>query len=247
MHFASYYVVVLAFAVALIGALGGLWFSSLPHSARVIVPFSGGLLVGVALLGLLPEIVEQAGWWRGVPVFAAGYLLLLAVDRNLHVDANVNSDGLTVLHGFITPLLIAAVVHAFLDGWGLVSVGNTGSSAIQFTFPVAVMLHKAPEGLALGAIFRASSKTRWAAFGWCAFAESATLVGGWAEGSLTRQLGSGWTYYPLASAGGCFLYLGYHAIRGELKISDNRPVWVPALAGLAGSALVQQGARIMGR
>lgn len=247
MHFASYSVVVLAFLVALAGALGGLWFSSLPKSGRVIVPFSGGLLVGVALLGLLPEIAEQVGWRKGLPVFAAGYLVLLVLDRKVLVDFHHNhTDGEVGLSGFILPLLIAAGVHAFLDGWGLATVGSGGPVAIQLTFPVAVMLHKAPEGLALGAIFRAFSATRSRAFGWCALAESATLLGGWAGGALTDRLGSAWTNYPLAVAGGSFLYLGVHAIRDERHYADARAVWVPALLGIAGVVAIQQGARIMG-
>jgi zinc transporter ZupT len=243
--------VLLAFAVAMTGALAGLWMSSLPESARIVVPFSGGLLVGVALFGLLPELAAEIGLFRGIPVFAAGYLLLMLVDRNVHAvcpscshDHN-HSDCSRTLHGFTGPLLIAASAHAFLDGWGTASAGLGHSIAVRLGFPAAVMLHKAPEGLALGAIFRASTKSRWAALGWCCVAEGATLVGGWAGTALTPRLGSAWTNYPLALAGGCFLYLGYHAVHGEWKRVGVRWSLGPGLAGLAGAAAVQSGVRLI--
>jgi hypothetical protein len=35
----------------------------------------------VALFGLLPELAEQAGWMLSAALFAAGYGLLIAVNR----------------------------------------------------------------------------------------------------------------------------------------------------------------------
>jgi zinc transporter ZupT len=250
--FSSFDLVLLAFTVALAGAVAGLWMSSLPDRARAVVPFSGGLLMGVALFGLLPELLGEIGWLRGVPVFAAGYLALMLVDKKIHAvcpscshDHN-HSDCTSALHGFTTPLLIAASAHAFLDGWGMASAGLGHSAAVRFGFPAAVMLHKVPEGLALGAIFRASTRSRWTALGWCVLAESATLAGGWAGAVLTPRMGTGWTNYPLALAGGAFLYLGYHAVHGEWRRAGARVALAPALAGFGGAAMVQSAVRVIG-
>jgi zinc transporter ZupT len=252
LSFPAFDLIILAFAVALLGALGGLWMAALPKSARAVIPFSGGLLIGVAFFGLLPELAVEIGWLQGPLVFAAGYLILFLVDRNLHAicpscshDHNHN-DCSRSLHGFTGPLLIAAAIHAFLDGWGLSSAAWGNSAAVRLAFPVAVMLHKIPEGLALGAIFRAAAKSRAAAFGWCFLAESATLAGGWAGVSLTPRLGSAWTNYPLAIAGGCFLYLGYHAVDAEWRRFGRRPAFVPALTGFTGAAMVQSAVRWFG-
>ncbi len=171
------------------GAFGGLWMSALPKGARQVIPFSGGLLVGVALFGLLPELAGEIGWFRGVPVFLAGYLLLLWLDRRFHghahLDVEEEESGYT--DAFTVPLLLAASAHAFLDGWGLATVGR--SEGISFVFPIAVMLHKAPEGLALGAIFRAATGSRAKSFALSASAEAATFAGGWAGAVLTPRVG----------------------------------------------------------
>ncbi|MCU1258218.1 MAG: zinc/iron permease [Bryobacterales bacterium] len=231
-----------AFAVAVAGAVPGLYLNSIPRAARVAIPFSGGILLGVSLFGLLPELAGEIGWLRGLPVFAAGYLLLLLLDRYVFAvcpscshDHN-HSDCSSALHGFTVPLVFAASAHAFLDGWGLVGAEHGVSAGVRIAFPVAVMLHKIPEGLALGAILRASTRSRGTAFAWCVAVEAATLVGGAAGIRLTPHLGSAWTNYPLAVAGGCFLYLGYHAIHGK---------WRPAVTGIAGAAVLQQGARVL--
>jgi zinc transporter ZupT len=162
-----------------------------------------------------------------------------------HAYLDVEEEHRGYTGEFTAPLLLAASAHAFLDGWGLASAGH--SEAVSVVFPVAVMLHKAPEGLALGAIFRASTGSRGKAFGLCFVAEAATFVGGWAGAVLTPKLGSAWTNYPLAIAGGCFLYLGYHAIEGEWRRYGLRAVWLPAVIGFAGAAAVQSGIWKLGR
>jgi zinc transporter ZupT len=247
LSFPAFDLLSVAFAVALAGAYGGLWMSALPAGARLVIPFSGGLLVGVALFGLLPELVREIGWLRGVPVFTAGYLMLAWLDRRFHGHAHVDVEE--EHHGytgdFTVPLVLAASVHAFLDGWGLASAGRT--DGVGLVFPVAVMLHKAPEGLALGAIFRLATGSRSKAFGLCFLAEFTTFVGGWAGAVLTPKLGSAWTNYPLAVAGGAFLYLGYHAVDGEWKRAGLRAVWLPAAFGFAGAAIVQSGVWRLGR
>jgi zinc transporter ZupT len=245
LHLATLNLTLLAFAVAVLGALAGLWIEEIPRSARVVIPFSGGLLAGVALFGLLPELAAEVGWLRGLPVFGLGYVILLAIDRYLHVvcpscshDHN-HGDCARALHGYTVPLLIAAAAHAFLDGWGLASTALGNSEAVRLTFPLAVMLHKAPEGLALGVIFRASTKSLWSALAFCILVEAATPLGGWAGTVFTPHLGSAWTNYPLAAAGGCFLYLGWHAVHAEWKSIGPRAAFIPAVTGLASVAIIQ--------
>ncbi|MDQ6679271.1 MAG: ZIP family metal transporter [Acidobacteriota bacterium] len=208
----------LAFTVALAGVVPGLYLSKVPRVTRYIILLSGVLLLGVSLFGLLPELAEEIGWLRGVPVFAAGYCILLVFDRYTGTvcpgcsHGHNHKDCESALHGFTIPLACAAAAHAFLDGWGLASVGPAASTGVRLAFPAAVLVHKLPEGIALGAILKSSTSSRPRAIVWAGAAESATLVGAFAGMALTPRLGSAWTNYPLALAGGCFLYLGYHAL-----------------------------------
>jgi zinc transporter ZupT len=240
----------LATATALLGAAIGVCLRGAGHSTRVMVPFAGGLLLGISVFGLLPELVAEIGWARGLVLFATGYLLLLGVNHYIFpVCPSCAHDHdhdvcRAALHGFAAPLVAAAVVHSLLDGWSIVTAQWAGPPGVRLSLPVAVVLHKIPEGIALGAILRAAVVSRAAAFAWCLLAEGATLIGGAAGLELAPRLGQAWLSYPLAIAGGFFFYLGFHAVHGDWKRRGAIPAFMPALTGAAGAAALQQGVRI---
>ena len=214
----------------------------------MLIPLSGGLLIGVAAFGLIPELIGDIGWLRGVALVAAGYMLLKILDKFVFsvcptcAHDHSHEGCIEPLHGFAGPLLAATTIHAFVDGWGLVAVQvGTYSPGAVTAFAAALLLHKIPEGLALGTILRASVKNGRTAFALCALVELSTVVGGAAGLWLTP---ANWVSYPLAIAGGTFLFLGVHAVHGDWKRRGARPAFIPALAGAAGAALLQQGLRI---
>jgi zinc transporter ZupT len=216
-----------------------------------MIPFAGGLLVGVAVFGLLPEMVAEMGWWRGLVLFAAGYLVLLAVNRFIFpvcpscAHDHDHDACRSALHGFAGPLVLAAAVHSTLDGWSIVTAEGAALPGVRLALPLAVVLHKIPEGIALGAILRAAVVSPVAAFAWCMLAEGVTLMGGMAGLALAPHLGPAWVFYPLAIAGGFFFYLGFHAVHGEWKRRGAIPAFMPALTGAAGAAALQQGVRAL--
>jgi zinc transporter ZupT len=106
---------------------------------------------------------------------------------------------------------------------------------------IAVALHKIPEGLALGAMARASVSSRSSALFWSVLAEMMTLVGGILGLAIAPQLGTAWITYPLAVAAGWLFYLGAHAVHEEWKRRGPLPACVTALTGAAGAAALQQG------
>jgi zinc transporter ZupT len=201
-----------------------------------MVPFGGGVLMGVATFWILPEMAESLGWPAALTLIAAGFGLLWVIDRYVHPVCPACSHSHdhekceATLHGFATPLLAAAALHSALDGW---SAGFGG------VFVWAVAFHKIPEGIALGAIARASLNSRATAVLLCALAESSTLVGAGLEGVLAPHLNATNLHVLLALAGGSFLYLGGHAVHGELRHNGRTPALLPAFAGMAGSSLVR--------
>jgi hypothetical protein len=147
----------LATAVGLGGAVLGLWLTGMRRRVRVVVPFSAGVLLGVALFGLLPELALEFGWTASVLLFAAGYGLLFAVNRFAYPvcpscahDHDHNSCS-TELHGFAGPLIVAAALHSFLDGWSVATAQLAVPLGLRVAVPLAVGLHKLPEGIALAA------------------------------------------------------------------------------------------------
>ena len=238
---------VLATLVALAGSLIGMWLTGASRRARVVVPFSAGVLVGVAAFFLLPELISELGWPAALLLVAGGYALLFGINRYVYPvcptcshDHNHNECA-TVLHGFAAPLVSATALHAFLDGWGITTAEGAATAGVRVLVPVAIALHKLPEGIALGGILRASMKSRLATFGWCVLAEGTTVIGGAVGLALAPHLGVAWVSYPLGLAAGVFVYLGTHAVHEEWKRRGPAPAFVPALTGAAGAAVLQQG------
>jgi zinc transporter ZupT len=232
--------------------IGGaaLGVSSLMGAPRKIVPFSGGLLMGVALFGVLPDLAGHYGWTAGVALLAAGVGALALFGRYVYPvcpscsHTHDHDHCARVLHGFASPLVAAACLHAFLDGVGISAAQHEEASGLGAVLVFGVILHKIPEGVALGIMLRASMRTRAAAFAWCAVAEGATLAGGAFESAVTGRAGVGWVTGALALAGGSFIYLGFHAVHGEWR-RHGAPAVGPALTGAAGAAVLQQGLRVL--
>ena len=67
-----------------------------------------------------------------------------------------HDDCATRLHGFATPLLIAAGLHSALDGWSVAA----GNSMLPPAFTIGIAFHKLPEGIALGVMARASMERK---------------------------------------------------------------------------------------
>ncbi|MBV9505340.1 MAG: ZIP family metal transporter [Acidobacteriia bacterium] len=234
----------------------GIWLAATGRQSsrfrRLLLPFSAGLLLGVALFGLLPELALEAGWKWSLSLFGLGYLALAAFDRYVYPVCPTCSHGhdhsscMESLHGFAQPLVTAAAIHSFLDGWS-VATAQSAHVGLRVTIPLAVALHKIPEGLALGGVLRAAIHSRPAALGWCVLAEGATLVGGALGLALAPQLGTAWILYPLGVASGWIFYLGCHAVHEEWRTRGAAPVFVSILTGLAGAAVIQRGAEALFR
>ena len=244
---------VLATLVGWAGAALGVWLTGMRPRARIVVPFSAGVLLGVALFGLAPELAADLGWALVLLLAGAGYASLLLIDRYVYpvcptCSHNHNHAACEEeLHGFAAPLILAAAAHSFLDGWSVATAQISLSLGLRIAVPLAVALHKVPEGIALGGILRASLGSRTAALAWCLPAEGATLVGGAAGLLLAPHLGVRWITWPLCLAAGWLFYLGWHAVHEEWKSRGARPAFLSALTGMAGAAVVQRGAETLFR
>ena len=187
---------------------------------RYLIPLSGVILVGVALAVLMPELATVIGWAPTIARAAAGYGALMAIDRlavSVCPSCDHHKHGPDIrLEGFLTPLLAAVAFHAFVDGWGLVAA-HTVTPGAGKALAAAILLHKIPEGLTLGAVTRASFDRIGSALGWCVAVEMATVAGGAAGLWLTP---GAWVSYPLAVAAGTFLFLGGGALGVRLKWAD---------------------------
>src|SRR5579862_5618915 len=147
-----------ALIATLIGVAGvflGLWLTSAGRRTRLVIPFSAGVLLGVVLFGLLPELIGEAGWLTTGVFFAGGYGLLFLINRRVApicptcAHDHDHDACRTALHGFAAPLIGASMLHSFFDGWSLAAVQLASEHGIRLAVVLAVALHKIPEGMAL--------------------------------------------------------------------------------------------------
>ena len=215
----------LSLIAALIGIAGACCGAYVPVAhgrARLSVPGSGAIVLALSLFSILPEMAGEAGWLRAGALYGCGYAILFIIDKYVHPVcpscSHTHDHGHceVELHGFSVPLVIATSIHAFIDGWGMTVAQNAGAGSMRTTVPIAVLLHKIPEGLALGVMLHASLKSRMTAAAWGTASELATAVGALVAMSLLPGASPVWARDLLAVAGGTFLYLGFHAVHGAL-------------------------------
>lgn len=230
------FTVLLITIVGLLGAAAGVYLSNPRFSTSNLASAGGGLLFGIALFWLVPEIADTSNWLLAVPLTLVACVLVTILDRLLHTAGKPSRGGV------VTPLLIAAMVHSFLDGWAVRVVGDQPLANVAV--PAGLALHKFPEGLALGWVSRRLNWTHSGAFAACAVVELATMIGGLLEPKAdqagTAIFGIGWTAFVLAVIAGSFLYLGAHAVIASRRKGGAGAVFVGTLLGVAIAAYVQR-------
>jgi zinc transporter ZupT len=182
--------------------------TSIDGRGRWLAKAGGALLAAVALFGLLPELAGVVGWVLAAGLAAVGYALLAALDHFGVPVCPSCSHGT----GYLSALIAAVAVHALVDGWSMVAVGAANPGAVSAAISTAIVLHKVPEGLALGALLQPAVGGRGKTIAFSALAELPTVIGG---GIGTYTAPAVWVNYPLALAAGTFLFLGLHALRQQ--------------------------------
>lgn len=233
------------FALTLAAAYVGIRLADAPRLSRQVLPFSGGVLVGIAIFWVFPNIGEQYGWWGAFCGIAAGFCLLWLVNRYVFAvcpacspthDHNACAQR---LHGFTAPLLAAASLHSFFDGWSLGVAHEQSAEGVRLAFFAGIGIHKLPEGIALGVMLLAGTGSVSKAWLSCAGVQSLMMVGGLLAVIAAPHLGPYWISSLLSIAAGMFIYLGYHAVEGEYRARGMLTAFMPALTGAAGAAALR--------
>jgi zinc transporter ZupT len=198
--------------LALAGAWAGAYAGREERFAQHLAAAGGGLLFGVSIFWLVPEIGETLGR-------SAAVLVVLSV-----------AVLLGLLDCVIWPLLAATALHSFLDGWSVRAL------ALRPVI-VGLALHKIPEGAALGWIVRRSLGSRRKAIIAAGAPELLTLVGAFVQPGLNasgyQQFGERWTAGALAMIAGGFVFLGFHAVIPHWKRRDGMAVFAATLLVMA--------------
>ncbi len=166
-----------AFATVLSTLAGGALAFSLRRELQTVVALTGGVVVAVALLDVLPEAVEAVGDGERVGLLAGAGFLSFFLAHRLLVLHHRDPEALARSHEHVGVLGAAGLsLHSFIDGLGIGLAFNLSTSAGVLVF-VAVVSHDFADGLnTVGFILRHGGAPRKALL-WLSVDAAAPLLG----------------------------------------------------------------------
>ena len=181
--------------------------------SNLVLPISGGMLFGIAIFWILPEMTELAGWPRAFLWATSIFLLFLVIDRKIFpICPCCGHRGCTPGNrpalGFV-PLIGAIVLHNIFDGW-TIALSNHVDGAAKWQLVGGVLAHKLPEALIFGLMLAVSTKKRRHALLAALVTASGIGVGATGQALVVHSAASTIGFASLALAGASFLFIGVH-------------------------------------
>ncbi len=188
--------------------VGGLFALRLSDRLHLILGFSGGAVLGVALFDLVPEAISLAADRFSVSatmgVLAAGFLSYMLVDRTIVLHRHSSHEPQpTVRRGVLGAGSLS--IHSFLDGFSI-GLAFKVSAAVGAVVAVAVLVHDFSDGInTVGMILKNRGSDR-VAFRWLLADALAPILG--AASTLVLTFPRTTLGLTLAAFAGFFLYIG---------------------------------------
>ena len=203
-----------------------------------LISFAAGTLCGVTLFAIIPESLENCTWWAVVVAAATGYTLFFFISKYVHhvcpacAASHFDADATRRFSQIATALIVALSIHSATDGIAL-GIGREIQVAANWSLFLALCIHKFPEGFALGSLLIGAAFPRLTALGWVAAVEAATLLGGAIGFFFLANASVFWLGLIMAHIGGGFFYLAAHAVVGEMVRHGKQLVITSFCAGVA--------------
>ena len=212
--------------------------------------FSGGFLLAVALLHILPECLRLT---PAAPLLiVCGYFLVYLAEHLFAGHAHPHRQEPHGAHPLIgahldehghAPIRFRAasaaaaglMLHSFFDGAAIAAALEVSRPVGWLTF-TSVVLHKIPEGFSLAAIMLASSRSPRIAAGFAALLGLASLAGSLAT-ALAGRIVAGLEGVMLSIAAGMFLHIAATDLLPTTSRVRGLGVMAATFAG-AGSVVV---------
>ncbi len=199
--------------LGLAGVSVGVYLGHARVLSSLLSAAGGGLLFGISLFWLIPEVGLTTGRWSALA------LALLVAGMMAGLDQLLLHAGHSPRQGILWPVLAAMALHSFLDGWSVRALA--ARPLPEIAAPIGLALHKIPEGIAAGWIARRSTSSGWKAAAAGGAAQLATVAGALIEPNADRlgaaRFGEGWPAAVVAVIAGSFLFVGFHAVLPDWK------------------------------
>ena len=233
-----------AFTVALTGGLLSALLARTHKQLCALISLGAGTLLGVTLFAIGPKCWEDLALWQLALGAGSGYGLFALISHYVfHIcpacAASHFDEAATHRFGEIAvAMMIALAIHCTVDGLAL-AAGHREQPGLDLSVTMAICVHKAPEGLALGALLLGAGFRRGRMLALVAAVESTTILGGLLGWFVLRDVSNVWLALALAHAGGGFIFLATHAVLGEIMKHEKKIVLLSFAAGVGAIGILK--------
>jgi zinc transporter ZupT len=222
--------VVLASATLTSTGIGGLAAFRFRERLHLLLGFSSGALIAVALFDMLPEVVALDGGASHIPLAAVGFLAFFALERYAAMHAATGDPRTRISRHQELEVLSAGglCVHSFLDGVAI-GAGFQTSAKLGLLIAIGIITHDVGDGLNTVTVVLAHGNPRRPALFWLIIDMLTPVVG--AATTLFVNL-DGMLPWVLAFFAGSFLYIGASDLLPEAKVHDSPMVGLATATGM---------------
>jgi zinc and cadmium transporter len=238
----------IALGLSVVGSLGGVLTASLlllfDDGVRVrllpwLISYAVGTLLGVSLLGLLPEALEVLPPSRALATLLAGILTFFVLEK-LVLWRHCHTDTCELHTSAAALVMVGDSFHNFVDG-AIVGAAVLTSVPLGVTTAIAVATHEIPQEVGDIAVLLSAGYSRRRAFEINLLSGAAGLAGATAM-FVAVDVVPTLLPYILPFAAGALLYVAMsdlipHLHRGAIDASGIRQI-VLILAGVATIAIL---------
>ncbi len=182
------------------GALNAEWAD---RERNAVIAFASGILIGTAVMHLIPEALEITNYGALLVLF--GYFLLYAFDELVHAATPGNQD---TSRTFLAAPLIGIGIHSFVDGleYPILFAHDLFTGLLTAS---GLILHEFAEGVIVFALMRtAGVKSFIAAISALALAAVTTPAGTLAALTFTHDMDESTLGSLMAVTAGALLFVG---------------------------------------
>ncbi len=229
--------ILLALVTLISTGLGGMTAIRMRYRLHLLLGFSSGAVLGVALFDLLPEVFAFDHGSAYMPITALGFLAFFGLERYTAMHRAREHPHLVGVHEAELGAISAGglAFHSFLDGVAI-GVGFQTSVEMGLLIAFGIIAHDFSDGLNTVTVVLAHGKSRRSAIFWLIVDMSAPVLG--AASTLMFNLRAGLLPWLLAFFAGSFLYIGASDLLPEAREHDSPLVGVATCVGMLAIFLV---------
>ena len=216
--------------------LGGTAAIRLRDRLHLLLGFSSGAVLAVALFDILPEVFAFPHGASYMPITALGFLAFFGLERYTAMHRAREHPHLAEAHEAELGAMSAAglAFHSFLDGVAI-GVGFQMSAAIGLLIALGIIAHDFSDGLNTVTVVLAHGNSHRHAVFWLIIDMLTPVLG--AASTLMFDL-RGVLPFLLAFFAGSFLYIGASDLLPEAQEHDSPVVGIATLMGMLAIYLI---------